>query len=53
MSASFDDPNLIGSAGLLPALALAGRIGLVELADAELTVPGAKGCAGAKAASWG
>lgn len=50
MSASFDEPNLVGSAGLVPALGLAGRIGLVELADAALTVPGAKGCAGAKVA---
>ena len=48
MSASFDEPNLIGSAGLVPALGLAGRIGFVELADGLLTVPGAKGCAGAK-----
>ena len=51
MSASFDEPNLVGSAGLVPAVALAGRIGLVELADARLTVPGAKGCAGAKLVS--
>ena len=51
MSASFDEPNLVGSAGLVPALGLAGRIGLVELADARLTVPGAKGCAGAKLVS--
>ena len=51
MSASFDEPNLVGAAGLVPALGLAGRIGLVELADTMLTVPGAKGCAGAKVAS--
>ena len=51
MSASFDEPNLIGSAGLVPALGLAGRIGFVELADGLLTVPGAKGCAGAKVTS--
>jgi len=51
LSASFDEPNLVGSAGLVPAVALAGRIGLVGLADAALTVPGAKGCAGAKLVS--
>ena len=51
LSVSFDEPNLVGSAGLVPALALAGRIGLAELADAVLTVPGTKGCAGAKLVS--
>ncbi|HOQ54448.1 MAG TPA: IS1380 family transposase [Micropruina sp.] len=51
MFAAFDEPNLVGSAGLVPALALTGRIGLVELADAALTVPGSKGCAGAKLVS--
>ena len=51
MSASFDEPNLIGSAGLVPAVALADRIGLAELADELLTVPGAKSCAGVKLTS--
>ena len=50
MSATFDEPNLVGSAGLVPAVGLADRVGLVELADTMLTVPGAKGCAGAKVA---
>ena len=51
MSASFDEPNLVGSAGLVPAMMLAGRVGLVQVADELLTVPGAKGCAGTKLAS--
>ena len=51
MSARFDEPNLIGSAGLVPAIALAGQIGLGELADEVFTVPGAKGCAGVKLTS--
>ena len=51
MSALFDEPNLIGSAGLVPAIALTGRIGLAELADRLLTVPGAKDCAGVKVTS--
>ena len=51
MSAAFDEPNLVGSAGLVPAMALAERIGLGELADELLTVPGAKGCAGVKLTS--
>ena len=51
MSASFDEPNLVGSAGLVPAMMLAGRIGLVQVADELLTVPGAKGCAGTKLTS--
>ena len=33
MSASFDEPNLVGSAGLVPALGLAGRIGLCVLSS--------------------
>ena len=48
LSASFDEANLVGSAGLVPAVALAGRIGLTELVDTRLTVPGAKGGAGTK-----
>lgn len=42
-SATFDDPNLVSSAGLVPAMALADRAGLRELADERLTVPGDKG----------
>jgi hypothetical protein len=38
MSVAFDDPNLVGSAGLVPVLGLARRCGLHEAARA-LTVP--------------
>lgn len=48
LSVSFDEPNLVGSAGLVPAMGLARRLGLVGLADQWLTVPGAKGTAGLK-----
>ena len=45
----FDDPNLVSCAGLVPAVALAGRAGLNDLADAHLSVPGGAGvAAGAK-----
>ena len=48
-SAVFDDPNLIGSAGLVPILRLAEKTGLAALADEHLSVPGDKGAnAGAK-----
>ena len=51
-SAQFDDPNLVSSAGLLPALALADAAGLRELADRHLSVPTDKGAnAGLKVAS--
>jgi hypothetical protein len=47
--ARFDDPNLVSFAGLVPTLALAGRVGLGELADQQLTVAGGAGAqAGAK-----
>jgi len=42
-SAVFDDPNLVSSAGLVPALALAESAGLRDLADQYLTVPTDKG----------
>jgi Transposase DDE domain group 1 len=51
LSAAFDEPNLIASAGVVPAVALADRIGLRDLADEWLTVPGSNGCAGAKVMS--
>jgi len=51
LSAVFDEPNLIACAGLVPAVALADRIGLRDLADEWLTVPGSKGTAGAKVMS--
>jgi hypothetical protein len=51
-SAVFDDPNLVSSGGLVPALALAEAAGLRELADAHLTVPSDKGAnAGLKVSS--
>ncbi len=51
-SPTFDDPNLVSSAGLVPALALAERAGLRDLADEHLTVPTDKGAnAGLKASS--
>ena len=52
ISPVFDDPNLVSSAGLVPAVALAERAGLRELADEHLTVPTDKGAnAGLKVAS--
>ena len=51
LSAVFDEPNLIACAGLVPAVALADRIGLRDLADEWLTVPGCRGTAGAKVMS--
>jgi len=51
-SARFDDRNLMSFAGLVPALALAHRAGLDELAERHLSVPGgAGGAAGAKVRS--
>ncbi len=48
-SARFDDPTLVGVAGLVPALALAQRAGLGELARRHVSVPGGPGAAaGAK-----
>src|SRR3954454_16546835 len=43
MSAVFDDPNLVSSAGLVPVVALAEAAGLRVLADEHLTMPGDKG----------
>jgi len=42
-SAVFDEPSLVSRAGLVPAMALAERAGLVSLADRHLTVPGGPG----------
>jgi len=39
VSAVFDDPNLIGSAGLVPVMRLAERAGLHELLGQHLSVP--------------
>lgn len=41
--ASFDDPNLVTSAGLLPIMRLAEKAGLRTLADRWLSVPTDKG----------
>ncbi len=52
VDASFDEPNLIGSAGLVPVMRLARRAGLASLVAGRLTVPGGAGVdAGAKVAS--
>src|SRR6266700_5872255 len=42
-SARFDDPSLVSCAGLVPALGLAARAGLADLADRRLTVAGGAG----------
>ncbi len=39
----FDEPNLVSHAGLVPAMAMAGRAGLIQLADRKLSVPGGPG----------
>lgn len=52
MSARFDDPNLVSSGGLVPAMALAESVGLRELGDQRLSVPTDKGAnAGLKVCS--
>lgn len=49
MSASFDDPNLVSAAGLVPVMRLADEAGLTALAQHQMTVAGDKGAnAGAK-----
>ncbi|MHA2790254.1 IS1380 family transposase (plasmid) [Corynebacterium sp. S7] len=49
MSASFDDPNLVSAAGLVPVMRLADEAGLTALAQDQMTVAGDKGAnAGAK-----
>ena len=39
----FDEPNLVSHAGLVPAMVLANRAGLIELADRQLSVAGGPG----------
>ena len=52
VSVSFDDPNLVSAAGLVPAMRLAHSAGLQDLAGEHLTVPTDKGSnAGLKVAS--
>src|SRR3954452_6898778 len=47
--ASFDEPNLVSSAGLVPLVALAEQAGLRRLVEERLSVPTDKGAnAGAK-----
>ena len=43
LSASFDDPNLVSCAGLVPVMGLAERAGLHDLAAAHVRVPGSAG----------
>src|SRR5690625_410223 len=43
VSASFDEPNLVSSAGLVPLMRLAEQAGLGRLGDERLTVPRDKG----------
>ena len=48
-SAVFDEPNVVSHAGLVPAMGLAARADLIDLADRHLTVPGGPGhAAGSK-----
>ncbi len=42
-TAVFDEPTLVSHAGLVPAIALAGRAALIDLAHDWLTVPGGAG----------
>ena len=42
-TAVFDEPNLVSHVGLVPAVKLASRAGLIDLADRRLTVPGGAG----------
>lgn len=52
VSASFDDPNLVSTAGLVPIMKLAQKAGLRALADEWLAVPTDKGAnAGLKVTS--
>ena len=43
LSASFDDPNLVSCAGLIPVMTLAERAGLHDLAATHVRVPGSAG----------
>src|SRR4051794_36349343 len=52
VSATFDEPNLVAAAGLVPLMALAGKAGLRKLADERMSVPTDKGAnAGLKLSS--
>ena len=39
LSASFDDPNLVSSAGLVPTMGLAAKTGLSALVDTSARTP--------------
>lgn len=43
IAASFDDPNLVSAAGVVPVMRLAEDAGLSRLAGEHVTVPGDKG----------
>src|SRR4051794_30402238 len=49
VSVTFDEPNLVPAAGLLPAAVLAQRVGLAELVDQRLTLHSHAANSGAKA----
>lgn len=52
VSVSFDEANLVGPAGLVPVMALAGEAGLVDLVDEAVKLPTDKGAnAGLKLSS--
>src|SRR3954453_20265238 len=52
VSATFNEPNLVAAAGLVPLMALAGKAALRELADERISVPTDKGAnAGLKLSS--
>jgi hypothetical protein len=52
VSATFDDPNLVSAAGLVPVMRIAAEAGLRDLADHRLTVPTDRGAnAGLKVSS--
>src|SRR5664279_4891350 len=52
VSATFDDPNLVSAAGLVPVMRIAADAGLRRLGDQHLTVPTDKGAnAGLKVTS--
>jgi hypothetical protein len=51
VSATFDDPNLVSCAGLVPVLRLAERAGLHQAADQRVTLPDSAGSAAANPAA--
>ena len=51
VSATFDDPNLVPCAGLVPVLRLAERAGLHQAADQRVTLPDSAGSAAANPAA--